>query len=105
MRSPPADLPKIGPSNPVRLEIAPRRGLARDEAARYIGIGVTKFDELVRDGRMPQARRVDGRKVWDIRALDMAFEALPVEDSTAGNSWQDARAHDAHQTSLHQGIY
>ena len=31
----------------------PRRGLSRYEAAMYLGISASKFDELVRDGRMP----------------------------------------------------
>jgi len=67
----------------------PRRGLSRDEAAMYIGVSPTKFDELVVDGRMPGARRIDGRKVWDVRALDIAFDALPCEDRLQGTSWDD----------------
>jgi len=31
----------------------PRRGLRRPEAASYVGVSSTKFDELVEDGRMP----------------------------------------------------
>jgi hypothetical protein len=70
----------------------PRRGLSRDEAAMYIGISASKFDELVRDGRMPGPKRIDCRKVWDVRDLDMAFDALPRDDSSpsvGGNSWDD----------------
>ena len=63
----------------VRVEIAPRRGLSREEAARYIGVGATKFDEMVAGGRMPRPRRIDGRVIWDIRALDLAFDDLPGE--------------------------
>jgi predicted DNA-binding transcriptional regulator AlpA len=69
----------------------PRRGLSREEAAMYIGVGVTKFDEMVEDKRMPRPRRIDGRKVWDVRELDLSFDALPREDSPAtGTSWDDA---------------
>jgi len=67
-----------------RLPLEPR-GLQREVAARYIGVGLTKFDEMVRDGRMPGPKRVDGRKVWDRRALDMAFDSLP--DETPANDW------------------
>ena len=69
----------------------PRRGLSRDEAAMYVGISPCKFDELIMDGRMPAARRIDGRKVWDVRELDLCFDDLPREDSglTTGNSWDD----------------
>ena len=34
----------------------PPRGMSRDEAARYIGAGATKFDEMVADGRMPRPK-------------------------------------------------
>jgi hypothetical protein len=54
----------------------PRRGLSRIEAAMYIGISPTKFDELVGDGRMPKSIALDGRKLWDVRRLDVAFDAL-----------------------------
>ena len=71
----------------------PRRGLSRDEAAMYIGISASKFDELVRDRRMPAPKRIDGRKVWDIRDLDVAFDALPGENpQSQGSSWDDFRA-------------
>jgi predicted DNA-binding transcriptional regulator AlpA len=70
----------------------PRRGLSRDESAMYIGVSATTFDKLVADGRMPQPRRIDGRKVWDIRSLDLHFDALPIQGgaSQAGGSWADA---------------
>ncbi len=53
------------------------RGLSREEAARYVGVGSTKFDEMVKDGRIPKPKRVDGRTVWDRIALDAAFTDLP----------------------------
>lgn len=64
----------------------PPLGLSRAVAAEYIGISATKFDELVRDGRMPPPKRIDARKVWYRRELDAAFEALP-NDSEAANEW------------------
>jgi predicted DNA-binding transcriptional regulator AlpA len=57
----------------------PPRGLSREEAARYVGVGTTKFDELVGDRRMPKPRRIDGRTVWDRVELDIAFSELPHE--------------------------
>jgi predicted DNA-binding transcriptional regulator AlpA len=55
----------------------PPRGMSRDEAARYVGVGVTKFDEMVADRRMPRPKRVDGRVIWDRLQLDAAFTDLP----------------------------
>lgn len=72
---------------PIRLDVVPRRGLRREDAARYVGISTTKFDECVKDGRMPQPFRIDACVIWDLRRLDAAFDALsePVEE----DSWAD----------------
>lgn len=58
----------------------PPRGMSRDAAARYIGVGTTKFDQMVKDGRMPKPKRIDGRTVWDRIKLDDAFTRLPDEN-------------------------
>jgi predicted DNA-binding transcriptional regulator AlpA len=83
----------------------PRRGLSRTEAAMYVGVSPTKFDELVRDGRMPKPLPLDGRKLWDLRKLDIAFDAL--DDSPTDSSWDDFNKpaqHDNHQTSLRPSV-
>jgi hypothetical protein len=53
----------------------------------YVGISASKFDELVANGRMHGPVKIDSRKVWDIRLLDVAFDALPSENP-APNSWE-----------------
>ena len=63
-----------------------RRGLCREEAAAYICVSVDLFDKMRKDGRMPQPKRINGRLVWDVRKLDIAFEALPGDD-TVENPW------------------
>ena len=65
----------------------PPRGLSRVEAAAYVGIGVTKFDDLVERRLMPKPKCIDSRKVWDRLMLDVAFAALPEEDGEA-NPWE-----------------
>jgi hypothetical protein len=57
----------------------PPRGMSREDAARWIGVSPSKFDEMRKDGRIGPAKLIDGRKVWDIRSLNQAFEALPDE--------------------------
>lgn len=69
-----------------RVVVPLKRGLNREEAAGYVGVGATKFDELVRDGRMPHPFRIDGRVIWDIRALDVAFEKLSGQPAEV-NEW------------------
>ena len=68
----------------------PPRGLRREAAARYIGIGATKFDEMVQDGRMPRPKKIDSCIVWDRMALDTAFSHLP--DTTPDNFFDNAFA-------------
>lgn len=66
------------------------RGMSRTAAATYIGVGTTKFDEMVKDGRMPQAKRVDGRIIWDREELDIFFDNLPsVDTPNSKNVWDD----------------
>jgi predicted DNA-binding transcriptional regulator AlpA len=67
----------------------PRRGLNRIEAAHYIGVSPSKFDEVVNDGRMPPPKRIDGRVVWDIRQLDSAFDKLPCDGDDDHNPWDE----------------
>jgi predicted DNA-binding transcriptional regulator AlpA len=86
---------KRGPSSQIERSIhryfdkfgwGPRRGLRRDEAAAYVGLSARKFDQLIADGRMPKGKRVDGCVVFDIVALDAAFEALGDEGPEV-NEW------------------
>lgn len=54
----------------------PPRGLCREDAALYIGVGTTTFDRLVEEGRMPKPMHVGKRVVWDRIKLDAAFSDL-----------------------------
>jgi predicted DNA-binding transcriptional regulator AlpA len=61
-----------------RARILPR-GLSRLEAAGYVGVSGSTFDQMVKDGRMPAPKRVNARTIWDMWQLDDAFEALPSD--------------------------
>jgi excisionase family DNA binding protein len=61
----------------------PPRGLNREEAARYVGIGTSLFDRLVEEGRMPKPKHIGKRVVWDRLKLDAAFADL---DEDAGEN-------------------
>ena len=58
----------------------PPRGLCREEAARYVGVGASLFDEMVKDGRMPKPKRVNTRAIWDRAGLDAYFTDLPSNE-------------------------
>lgn len=68
------------------LSLSPR-GLCRVQAAAYVGVSPTLFDEMIKDGRMPTPKRINSRTVWDIRKLDNAFDALPGDEEK--NPWDD----------------
>lgn len=65
----------------------PPRGLSRVEAAQYIGVSPSLFDQMVQDGRMPKPKPINSRKVWDRVKLDLAFESLPDTSGPEVNEW------------------
>jgi predicted DNA-binding transcriptional regulator AlpA len=70
------------------LPSCPPAALRREGAASYCGIGATKFDEMVKDGRMPKPKRVDARLIWLRAMLDAALYALPDDGEAAvPNPW------------------
>lgn len=66
-------------------------GLCREAAAAFIGVGVTKFDQMVGDGRMPRPKKIDGRFVWSRQSVELAFSALPEdgEPAPSRNPWDE----------------
>lgn len=68
----------------TRARIEPR-GLHRDSAALYVGVGLSKFSEMVADGRMPKPKIIDSRRVWDRYELDASFNDLPHDAPV--NEW------------------
>jgi hypothetical protein len=65
----------------------PRRGLSRVEAATYLGISPSKFDELRKNGRIGPARLLDGPKLFAVEMLDEFFDNLPEEDHESPDDW------------------
>jgi hypothetical protein len=66
-----------------------RLGLTRTEAACYIGVSCALFDELVLDGRMPQPKLINSRKVWSRQSVEKAFLDLPEEGQSTPRTWRD----------------
>jgi predicted DNA-binding transcriptional regulator AlpA len=67
-------------------------GLSRECAASFIGVSANTFDAMVKEGNMPQPRRVGARKLWDRRELEAAFDVLPRDGETTTNPWDEAAA-------------
>lgn len=74
-----------------------RRGLTRDEAAEYCGLGLDAFDDWRRRDLVPGP--MPGTKRWDRKALDLALDKLSnigapsvVRQGVAANVGKAARA-------------
>ncbi len=83
------------PAVPSRRPLVPpqyRVGLSRTESAQYIGVGVSLFDEMVADGRMPPPKQINSRKVWPRTRFDEAFAELPdaSQDEECGGATETA---------------
>jgi hypothetical protein len=68
----------------------PRRGLSRVEAAIYLGISPSKFDELRKDGRIGPAKVLDGRLIFTVERLDEFIDSLPDENHDGAQDWTTA---------------
>jgi predicted DNA-binding transcriptional regulator AlpA len=56
----------------------PRCVLNREQAAEYVGVSPSLFDEMVADRRMPEAVKLSERRFgWIQRELDAAVTVLP----------------------------
>jgi predicted DNA-binding transcriptional regulator AlpA len=65
------------------------RGLSREMAAAYVGIGTTFFDLKVAEGVLPKPFKLGVRSLWDIRKLDAAFDLLDESMPPLGrNPWE-----------------
>lgn len=62
-------------SNPTHATPWPR-GLSREEAASYVGLGTSFFDQLIAEGKLPKPIRLGKRTIWDLRDLDAAFDSF-----------------------------
>ena len=63
------------------------RALRLANAAEYLGMGKTKFLELVDDGRLPRPVAIDGVRLLDRFDLDDAFEAFKSASDAPPNSF------------------
>jgi predicted DNA-binding transcriptional regulator AlpA len=50
-----------------------------EQAAAYLGMGRTKFLELVEKGKLPKPMHIDSMRAWDRQALDTAVDDLAAE--------------------------
>ncbi|MHA6687713.1 hypothetical protein [Mesorhizobium sp. A556] len=62
----------------------PPIGINREQAAAFIGISASLFDQLVHAGKMPDARVIASRLVWDVSEIEEAFRAIPHRSEKVG---------------------
>jgi len=91
------------PSSRRRAEVLPLSlppfGVNREQAAALLGISTTLFDWAAANGKMPRARVLKGRKIWDVDEIREFFKRLPHvggeddltnEEDPNYNPWDDA---------------
>lgn len=73
------------------VETTPRSGFRRELAALYCGVSPRHFDDLVKAGLLPRARRLEGIKIWLTVDLDAALQGLPFDGETTAtaNEWDN----------------
>lgn len=60
----------------IQLVRAPA-GLSRSEAAAYVGISPSFFDDMVANGQMPLPLPLGRRRnIWNVRALEISLDKL-----------------------------
>jgi hypothetical protein len=74
----------------------PPRLIGQLAAAAYVSVSPTTFGAMVKGRRMPPPRLLgERRRPWDVRALDVAVDNLPVEGEATmseDESWSDIDA-------------
>lgn len=60
---------------------------SRIEAAAYIGVSPSKFDELRKANRVAPPKILDGRLIFTVERLDEFLDALPDENHEAAEDW------------------
>ena len=65
----------------------PRRGLSRTEAAMYLGLSPSKFDELRKANRIAPPKVLDGRLIFTVERLDEFLDSLPDENRLDNDDW------------------
>jgi hypothetical protein len=73
--------------SPSQSRPVPRRGLSRTEAAMYLGISSSKFDELRKANRIAPPKVLDGRLIFTVERLDEFLDSLPDENQTPNDGW------------------
>jgi len=68
------------------------RLLKASDAAYYVGMGETKFRQLVGEGRIAPPREEDGLVLWDVRDLDDYADGLPYRGDRVNDAWDGAAA-------------
>ena len=71
----------------IREPLINARGLRADDAAAYLGMGKTKFLELVDNGTIPRPMNLGGIRIWDRFDLDAVLEAAKEDIPSERNSF------------------
>lgn len=66
------------------------RGLSRQDAAAYLGLSVSAFDQWVEAGRLPGP--IPDTHRWDRKAIDLALDKLSRIETTMPSAYDQWKA-------------
>lgn len=77
------------------------RGLDSAQAAAYVGQSKTTFLAYASRGIWPNPITLGKRKIWDIKALNKAFDRLMGDDqSSSADPWLERLKHGKHHDEI-----
>jgi predicted DNA-binding transcriptional regulator AlpA len=95
------NIKKTGPNRPESAKIAgvgghpkladsfsyPPRAMRSERAAAYLSMSESNFLRLVKEGKLPKAKKLDGIVFWDRGALDSFVENYEGEVDETIDKW------------------
>ncbi len=76
-------------ARPVVHLHTPPLNLNRDEAAAYVNVGRTLFQEMVSDGRMPKPFKIGRRSLWYRPHVEAAVASMIADQQIAAGEGDD----------------
>lgn len=68
------------------------RAFKAQQAAEYLAMSVSKFRQLVDEGRIAPPREGDGLVTWDIKDLDAYYDGIPYRRPKVESWGEDVAA-------------
>lgn len=76
------------PRRPNNVRPLDRLAVRQEDAADMFSISTSLFDQLVKEGVLPNATYVHSIPLWDVGELIKAWDRLRASDEASQQSWR-----------------